>query len=119
MPFVHAKPSSVKVRASRMASSRHQSFFFMMNNLVSENPSDQYKECLKHQILESGLASHMEKLMVDTPDKTAVTGVVAVGHEAFTINHDVEGPVNLVFSIWSLGCYQMVFKVLALKVLGA
>ncbi|KAH7932169.1 hypothetical protein HPB51_029482 [Rhipicephalus microplus] len=81
-----------------------------MNNLVSENPSDQYKECLKHQILESGLASHMEKLMVDTPDKTAVTGVVAVGHEAFTLNHDVEGPLNLVLSSWSMGCYQMVFR---------
>lgn len=73
--------------------------------------NDRYKECVKHQILESSLASQIEKLMGDEPDKNTQTRVV-VGHEAFTLNYDVEWPLNLVLTSSSLGCYQMVFRYL-------
>ncbi|XP_037582084.1 gamma-tubulin complex component 2 isoform X2 [Dermacentor silvarum] len=73
--------------------------------------NDRYKDCVKHQILESNLASQMEKLMGDEPDKKTETCMV-VGHEAFTLNYDVEWPLNLVITTTSLGCYQMVFRYL-------
>ncbi|XP_065295114.1 gamma-tubulin complex component 2-like [Dermacentor albipictus] len=73
--------------------------------------NDRYKDCVKHQILECNLASQMEKLMGDEPDKNAQTRVV-IGHEAFTLNYDVEWPLNLVLTSTSLGCYQMVFRYL-------
>ncbi|KAL3192312.1 hypothetical protein MRX96_059131 [Rhipicephalus microplus] len=78
---------------------------------TSSVSNDQYKECVKHQILESSLASQIEKLMGNSPDKNASTGVV-FGHEAFTLSYDVEWPLNLVLTSSSLGCYQMVFRYL-------
>lgn len=73
--------------------------------------NDRYKECVKHQILESSLASQIEKLMGDEPDKSTKMSAVK-GHEAFTLNYDVEWPLNLVLTSSSLGCYQMVFRYL-------
>ncbi|XP_075732785.1 gamma-tubulin complex component 2-like [Rhipicephalus microplus] len=80
---------------------------------TSSVSNDRHKECVKHQILESSLASQIEKLMGGSPGKykNASTGVV-VGHEAFTLSYDVEWPLNLVLTSSSLGCYQMVFRYL-------
>ncbi|KAL3198114.1 hypothetical protein MRX96_014548 [Rhipicephalus microplus] len=82
---------------------------------TSSVSNDRHKECVKHQILESSLASQIEKLMGGSPGKCALfvvvgsnelfwklyknasTGVV-VGHEAFTLSYDVEWPLNLVLT---------------------
>lgn len=73
---------------------------------------DRYKDCVKHQILECRLVSQAKHIMTsDSPDQNAAPEKIT-GHEAFTLNYDVEWPLNLVLSTASLGCYQMVFRFL-------
>ncbi|KAG0425539.1 hypothetical protein HPB47_027311 [Ixodes persulcatus] len=80
---------------------------------TSSVASDRYRDCVKHQVLEWSLLTQVEKIM--TSDG-AVHGTVCqesiTGHEAFTLNYEVNWPLNLVLSTTSLGCYQMVFRYL-------
>ncbi|KAM7306256.1 gamma-tubulin complex component 2 isoform X1 [Ixodes scapularis] len=80
---------------------------------TSSVASDRYRDCVKHQVLEWSLLTQVEKIM--TSD-SAVHGTVCQesisGHEAFTLNYEVNWPLNLVLSTTSLGCYQMVFRYL-------
>ncbi|KAK8785899.1 hypothetical protein V5799_007733 [Amblyomma americanum] len=79
---------------------------------TSSVSNDRYKDCVKHQILECSLVSQMEKIMAsDTPDQHPPPEAIT-GYEAFTLNYDVEWPLNLVLTTSSLGCYQMVFRYL-------
>ncbi|XP_077530570.1 gamma-tubulin complex component 2-like isoform X2 [Haemaphysalis longicornis] len=80
---------------------------------------DRYKDCVKHQILECRLVSQAKHIMTsDSPGKKRKVGHQnaapenITGHEAFTLNYDVDWPLNLVLSTASLGCYQMVFRFL-------
>lgn len=73
---------------------------------------DRYKDCVKHQILECRLVSQAKHIMTsDSPDQNAAPENIT-GYEAFTLNYDVDWPLNLVLSAASLGCYQMVFRFL-------
>lgn len=79
---------------------------------TSSVSNDRYKDCVKHQILECSLVSQMEKIMTsDAPDQNPPPEAIT-GYEAFTLNYDVEWPLNLVLTTSSLGCYQMVFRYL-------
>ncbi|CAN7941043.1 unnamed protein product, partial [Ixodes hexagonus] len=80
---------------------------------TSSVASDRYRDCVRHQVLEWSLLTQVEKIMMsDSTDHDTVFQESISGHEAFTLNYEVNWPLNLVLSTSSLGCYQMVFRYL-------
>ncbi|XP_064489930.1 gamma-tubulin complex component 2-like [Ornithodoros turicata] len=74
--------------------------------------TDRYKDSVKHQLLEWSLLSQMSRILTSDQGRNDIPSDQISGYEAFTLNYDIEWPLNLVLSTSSLGCYQMIFRYL-------